>query len=248
MDAHMREPTSPLSVVDAYYLGPGEQLQLVAKGRSAARGPGGVALAVEDAFRCASGCGEHDGPIEAGVTVPLGPLTLMLAPQPVGDRPGGRVLVHDPQTLALAAYEGLSWFPVSAEFIVVADFEVETRRPVIELTTTRGLQKRFVTAGTLEFELQGERQRLTAYRMEGAPETAPMLVPFVDATTGVSTYPVGRYVDVAPQGTSAVIDFNRATNPWCAYSEHYNCPVPPTANRLDLAVQAGEKSYTAKHS
>ena len=246
-DAKMREPTSPLSVVDAYYLGPGEHLELVASGRTATRGPGGVALAVEDAFVCASGCGEHDGSIEARVQVPLGPLTMTLAPQPVGDRPGGRVLVHDAESPALQAFAGLSWFPAAGDHIVVAQFESEPDRTVVELTTTRGLQKRFVTAGTLAFELGGKAHELTAYRMDGAPDTDPMLVPFVDATTGDSTYPVGRYVEVAPEGSVAVIDFNRATNPWCAYSEHYNCPVPPTGNRLDVAVQAGEKTYTGKH-
>jgi len=38
-----------------------------------------------------------------------------------------------------------------------------------------------------------------------------------------------------------VIDFNRAYNPACAFSDYYNCPIPPKANALKVAIQAGEK-------
>ena len=35
------------------------------------------------------------------------------------------------------------------------------------------------------------------------------------------------------------LDFNRATNPLCAYSEHYNCPIAPKPNHLPVAIRAG---------
>ena len=38
-----------------------------------------------------------------------------------------------------------------------------------------------------------------------------------------------------------VIDFNRATNLPCAYTDHATCPLPPAGNRLPVAVEAGEK-------
>jgi len=34
---------------------------------------------------------------------------------------------------------------------------------------------------------------------------------------------------------------NRACNPACAYSDHYNCPIPPKANTLNVAIRAGER-------
>jgi uncharacterized protein (DUF1684 family) len=43
--------------------------------------------------------------------------------------------------------------------------------------------------------------------------------------------PDGRYV----------LDFNKCYNPACAYSDHYNCPIPPNENRLAIEVRAGEK-------
>ena len=37
-----------------------------------------------------------------------------------------------------------------------------------------------------------------------------------------------------------LLDFNTAYNPACAFSEHYNCPIPPKANDLKVAMRAGE--------
>jgi len=65
---------------------------------------------------------------------------------------------------------------------------------------------------------------------------------FRDETTGKESYAVGRYLDPQPLGDGRyVLDFNLAYSPACAYSEHYNCLIPPRANRLKVAVKAGEK-------
>ena len=46
-----------------------------------------------------------------------------------------------------------------------------------------------------------------------------------------------------PVNGRVVVDFNKAYNPPCAFSEYSTCPLPPPQNRLDLAVTAGEKDY-----
>jgi uncharacterized protein (DUF1684 family) len=70
------------------------------------------------------------------------------------------------------------------------------------------------------------------------------MVLFTDATSGVTTYPAvrGLLVD-RPQGDdgTVVLDFNRAANPPCAYTDLATCPLPPHENRLPIAVEAGEK-------
>jgi len=43
------------------------------------------------------------------------------------------------------------------------------------------------------------------------------------------------------KGTKWVIDFNKAYNPYCAYSDNYSCPVVPLANHLTVAIEAGIK-------
>jgi uncharacterized protein (DUF1684 family) len=39
------------------------------------------------------------------------------------------------------------------------------------------------------------------------------------------------------------VDFNKAYNPPCAFTDYSTCPLPPQENRLDFAVTAGEKDY-----
>ncbi|HEX6333812.1 MAG TPA: DUF1684 domain-containing protein, partial [Flavisolibacter sp.] len=78
-----------------------------------------------------------------------------------------------------------------------------------------------------------------------------LFLPFTDATTGKTTYEVGRYIDLQITDIRegwVTIDFNKAYNPYCAYTSGYNCPIPPAENRLPVAIEAGEKSYgLAKH-
>ena len=68
---------------------------------------------------------------------------------------------------------------------------------------------------------------------------------FADRTSGHGSYGAGRFLD-APMPDAdgrVVLDFNQAYNPPCAFTAFATCPLPPPENRLDLAVQAGEKAY-----
>jgi uncharacterized protein len=52
---------------------------------------------------------------------------------------------------------------------------------------------------------------------------------------------MGRYVDLKKaSGNNYLLDFNMAYNPACAFSEYYNCPVPPKENTLAVPIRAGE--------
>ena len=66
---------------------------------------------------------------------------------------------------------------------------------------------------------------------------------FTDATSGVTTYPAGRVLKLPPPGPAGqiVLDFTRATNLPCAYTDLATCPLPPPGNRLPVAIEAGEK-------
>ncbi|WP_240771435.1 DUF1684 domain-containing protein [Nocardioides sp. GY 10113] len=66
---------------------------------------------------------------------------------------------------------------------------------------------------------------------------------FRDATSGVTTYAANRQlVAAAPgDGGAVTLDFNRAINMPCAYTEHVTCPLPPASNTLPFPVEAGER-------
>jgi uncharacterized protein (DUF1684 family) len=73
-----------------------------------------------------------------------------------------------------------------------------------------------------------------------------LFVPFGDATSGFTSYGGGRYMDFRLQdikNNQLIIDFNKAYNPYCAYTTGYNCPIPPKENLLTVAIPAGEKNY-----
>jgi uncharacterized protein (DUF1684 family) len=67
---------------------------------------------------------------------------------------------------------------------------------------------------------------------------------FTDATSGVTTYPGARSLSIiAPDADSTVaLDFNRASNLPCSFTDFATCPVAPSENRLTIAVEAGEKN------
>jgi uncharacterized protein (DUF1684 family) len=96
--------------------------------------------------------------------------------------------------------------------------------------------------GTLDFTLQGEKHSLGAFVPAGEQITS-LFIPFADLTTGMETYAAGRYLDIDPTTTGYyMIDFNRAYNPYCAYNASYECPYPPSSNRMKVAIRVGEKA------
>jgi len=119
-----------------------------------------------------------------------------------------------------------------------------------DLPTYDGQKQPYVKYAILTFQLHGKPQQLAIYRslqLARVPQYRNYLfVPFKDNTNGKETYGGGRYMDLQIgdiQAGKLVLDFNKAYNPYCAYSEGYACPVPPAENGLNVAIQAGEKKY-----
>ena len=103
--------------------------------------------------------------------------------------------------------------------------------------------------GWFDMKIAGKKCRLEAHRLlEPGVDESSVSVFFRDATTGTDTYGVGRYVEPEklPDGRW-LIDFNNAYNPACAFSPHYNCPIPSKANTLPVAIKAGEKDPHYEH-
>lgn len=148
-------------------------------------------------------------------------------------------------------FRGLKYYPVDLSYRVVANLVPETHPGVFRVQTTTGDHKEYTRIGRLEFELNGKALSLTAFM---PPADEPLhgnriFVPFRDKTAGEETYGAGRYLDLNKRpGDQYVLDFNRAYNPYCAYSPYYSCPLPPGENNLQVAIRAGEKIYHEHHS
>jgi uncharacterized protein len=136
----------------------------------------------------------------------------------------------------------LKYFPPDPAMAVPASLKLQDDRPVFEMPTSTGTVRRMQLVGVLEFTIGGQPMTLGAFVEEGTRQISTLFVPFADQTTGVDTYPAGRYLDLHPTATGYyTIDFNRAYNPYCAYNSTYECPYPPPSNRLKVPVRAGEK-------
>jgi uncharacterized protein (DUF1684 family) len=133
------------------------------------------------------------------------------------------------------AYEPNAQWRLDATFL-----PFDEPRPVTVDGAVDTIQHVYDSPGELEFTVDGEAHRLLAFpgRDDG------LLVLFKDATSGVTTYSALRSVGVgAPDADGhTVLDFNRASNLPCAYTDLATCPLPPAENRLDLAIEAGEQT------
>jgi uncharacterized protein (DUF1684 family) len=60
----------------------------------------------------------------------------------------------------------------------------------------------------------------------------------------VTTYGACRSLALPEPAADGVVtlDFNRASNLPCAFTDYATCPVAPAENRLPVAVEAGEKN------
>ncbi|MBO3749546.1 DUF1684 domain-containing protein [Streptosporangiaceae bacterium NEAU-GS5] len=113
-------------------------------------------------------------------------------------------------------------------------------RPTTVGAAVEGVRHVYDAPGRVEFELEGQALSLTVF--DGAtPGSLSAL--FTDATSGISTYAGNRSLKLsAPEADgSVVLDFNRAANLPCAYTDFATCPLPPPENRLPVAIEAGEK-------
>ncbi|MDT5066207.1 MAG: uncharacterized protein QOK02_2362 [Mycobacterium sp.] len=149
--------------------------------------------------------------------------------------------VHDPESPHLEQYNGIPAYPPAQRWQVSGTFTpFEQPRKVTTGAVVEGLEHHHTALGTIDFELEGAPARLIAFgREDGA-----LQILFTDATSGVTTYPGARSLSVAAPayGGAVTLDFNRASNLPCSFTDYATCPVAPPENRLAVAVEAGEKN------
>lgn len=144
----------------------------------------------------------------------------------------------------------ISFFPVEEKYKVTASFKRIIDNKGFYMYTSTGVKQKYYKYGLLTFYLNKSPQHLFIYQSEELMQKENfkdyLFVPFGDATSGFTSYGGGRYLDFVKNdiiNNKLVIDFNKAYNPYCAYTSGYECPLPPKENLLKIPVKAGEKSY-----
>lgn len=137
------------------------------------------------------------------------------------------------------ALQSIDRFPPDKNWIIQAKFIKNTEGLTISIPDVLGDVAVDTIPGILEFEFQKN-----TYRLYPTGSEQRMFLVFGDDTNALETYGAGRFLSVAgPDSLGIVIiDFNKAYNPPCAFSEFATCPLPPKVNILPFKVLAGEKS------
>lgn len=150
--------------------------------------------------------------------------------------------VRDLNSPARTEFKGLDYFPPTREWIVNARFEPYRPYKKIPILDIVGLKHSMQSPGAIVFTKGGQEYRLDTVLED--PGDKELFIMFADATSAHETYGAGRFMYIPfPQNGQATVDFNRAYNPPCAFSDFATCPLPPSQNRLKVRVEAGEKKY-----
>jgi hypothetical protein len=147
----------------------------------------------------------------------------------------------------------LRFYPLDPAYRVVCKVEMLPNSPWLPMPTSGAKTQMARKYALLTFKLHDTTLHLVIFQMQRLLTNEAtrdyLFVGFTDATSAGDTYGAGRYIDYTIgdiHGNTMVLDFNKAYNPYCAYSTGYNCPIPPSENALPVSILAGEKNYGKK--
>lgn len=162
-----------------------------------------------------------------------------------GDRFALRI--KDSKSPSITGFHGLKWYPPDSNYRVTAKWVPYRPAKSVSLVTLVGTSYDQPVPGYAEFVLQGKTYRLEPVLED--PQSARLFFIMKDTTSAETTYPACRflYTPLPDHGVDQVgelvLDFNHMENPPCAYTPYATCPLPPTGNRLPIALPVGEQRY-----
>ncbi len=148
-----------------------------------------------------------------------------------------------------ARQQPLKYFEPAAEFIFKSKLYKNDNPDTVIIFGTRGEERKSVIEGFFILNYKENDYRLNLYKSFSLSGQEYYSILFTDKTTGKETYHVGRYLDITYNPDPDFIyeiDFNRAYNPYCAYSDLYTCPIPTKDDYLDFEIRAGEMNFHAE--
>lgn len=263
-DASLRDPMGWLALVGLHWLRPGEQRfgadprnEIMLRHEEGAIPPlagtleltdgevrihpkPDVALLTIDGEPVPDGLRLVDDVAGDPTTLELGSLRMFLIRRGE-DRLALRV--KDIAAPALRSFTGLNHFPVDPRWRVIGRLIPALPGSSIRVPDIVGDVLSEATPGDVSFEVAGREHRLHA--LEAQPGHLWLI--FGDQTNGSETYGGGRFLVSGPvqADDSVEVDFNLAYNPPCVFSPFATCPLPPEGNRLSMAVEAGERMWSA---
>ena len=157
-----------------------------------------------------------------------------------GDKVGLRM--WDPDSSNRTGFKGLKYFPLSSAYRLRAKYTAYDKLKPVPVPNVLGQVVTMDSPGFVEFAINGK-----SYRLEPVYETSrheDLFFIFKDLTSKKETYEAGRFLHTPlPRDGVVDLDFNRAYNPPCAFTEFATCPLPIKENQLNVRIPAGELRF-----
>lgn len=154
------------------------------------------------------------------------------------------VRIRDTHSTAPAELEPLSYFPADPTWRITARWVAFETPKGLTVGTTKDIETEVEVTHKAVFEKDGQTFELIA--THGTPESPQFVIR--DLTSKDTTYPASRFVyGESVTADTIVLDFNKAINPPCAFTEFAVCPLPPKENVLPIRIEAGEKRLSVFH-
>ena len=153
------------------------------------------------------------------------------------------IRVRDQDAPLRKKFSGLKWYAANPAMKVTGQFTPLAAPKVVQAPTILGDLEPFTVPGNVAVTIGGKTANMEAWKSGDR-----LWFVFRDLTSADSTYPSARflYTDAPGPDGKVTLDFNRAQNPPCAYNPWTTCPLPPSANKLAMRIEAGEKRYHAE--
>ncbi len=135
------------------------------------------------------------------------------------------------------------WFPVNEDYLLPATYTRFKSPRIVQIPDILGEVIDEKMDGELTFKIDGTTHKLLVTE---EPDHR-LYIQFKDLSNGSTTYPSSRYLYTdAHQNGKVNVDFNKAYNPPCAFTDFATCSFAPRENYLKIAVESGEL-YSGHH-
>ena len=150
------------------------------------------------------------------------------------------IRLKDSKSKARLEFKGQHWFPIDESYKVTARLDAFPEPKEVMIPNVLGGSFKMKSPGILKFDFKGKE-----YSLQPVDEgDGTLFIIFRDGSNLNETYLAGRFLYAdKPVNGEAVLDFNKAQNPPCAFTPYATCPLPPPQNTLEVEIKAGEKRY-----
>jgi len=158
---------------------------------------------------------------------------------------GYAIRLRDLNSELVKTFKGIESFPINEDWRIEAKFERYNPPKKITIPDIVGTSEEENSPGAVVFTKENQTFRMDALDAGGNR----IWFIFADETSSEETYGAGRflYTDKADSNGIVILDFNKAYNPPCVFTNFATCPLPPRDNYLKLRITAGEKMWGEHH-